>query len=174
MTGRNAAVDAPEEHSHIVKEDPMTPQEEPTRRLFQAVEANDFSAASAALAAGADPNGRDDLQRTPLHFAAYAGHLEVARLLLDNGADPAARDDWQQTPLHSAAGNGHEEPARLLIAKGADPDATDELQRTPMLLAAARGDTDMVQLLQEGPVNRQGHADRIAKRRGGQGPEVGG
>ena len=37
--------------------------------------------------------------RTPLHFAAESGHLEVARILLRAGADPMARDEKGYTPL---------------------------------------------------------------------------
>ncbi|HEV3083499.1 MAG TPA: ankyrin repeat domain-containing protein, partial [Gemmataceae bacterium] len=55
---------------------------------------------------GADPNARNDRQRTPLHRAADNGHADLARLLIEKGADANARDKWQETPLHIAAGNG--------------------------------------------------------------------
>lgn len=46
---------------------------------------------------------------TPLHWAAYSGHLDMVRFLVDRGADVSARDDeWQGTPESWAARRGHE------------------------------------------------------------------
>jgi len=53
---------------------------------------------------------------TPLHWAAYSGQLQAARLLLDRGADPKARDAFGFTPLHYAA---EKELVDLLLDRGA-------------------------------------------------------
>jgi ankyrin repeat protein len=73
-------------------------------------------------------------ERTPLHVAAEAGRLEVARLLIDSGADVMARDEGDNaTPLHWAAQNGHLEVVRLLLDRGADPNACDDVhERGPL------------------------------------------
>ncbi|HYO84151.1 MAG TPA: ankyrin repeat domain-containing protein [Bryobacteraceae bacterium] len=63
---------------------------------------------------------------TPLHLAAEAGHLEIARALIDAGADVNARSgETSQTPLHFAARAGQVEMAKLLLVHGADPAIRD-------------------------------------------------
>src|SRR5580765_5954869 len=64
----------------------MNPQEA-TQKLFQAALSNKYTDAAAALAAGADPNAKDEWGSTPLHWAAGHGNSDFARLLIDKGAD---------------------------------------------------------------------------------------
>lgn len=56
---------------------------------------------------------------TPLHFAAYYGHADIAELLLAHGADINARGG-NQTPLSRAVVRRHFQVASLLIEKGAE------------------------------------------------------
>lgn len=56
---------------------------------------------------------------TPLHFAAQAGHKQLAQLLISNGANVNAKDEHAVTPLHYAASEGQKELAELLIATDA-------------------------------------------------------
>ena len=44
------------------------------------------------LKAGADPNGRDAKEWTPLHFAAAGGNLSCVQLLMKYKANPQAKD----------------------------------------------------------------------------------
>lgn len=44
-------------------------------------------------------------QATPLHRAAYGGHVDIVKLLLRHGADPRAEDADGQTP-YDKAGKG--------------------------------------------------------------------
>ena len=60
---------------------------------------------------------------TPLHFATFKGHKEIAELLIAKGADLNAKDKKGRTPLFGAAQDGQKEIAELLIAKGADVNA---------------------------------------------------
>ena len=62
---------------------------------------------------------RDNDQRTPLHWACYNGHTEVAMALMERGADIDARDNKQRTPLHYACIKGHTEVAMALMERGA-------------------------------------------------------
>lgn len=58
------------------------------------------SAISAPPSALADFDARDADGRTPLHWSAYKGHADCARLLLALGASPRAPDNERATPLH--------------------------------------------------------------------------
>lgn len=51
--------------------------------LHKAVRAGDGGKVQALLAAGSDPDRRDDLGRTPLAWAVEAGETEICRMLLD-------------------------------------------------------------------------------------------
>jgi ankyrin repeat protein len=64
---------------------------------------------------------------TPLHLAAFFGHVEAVRLLLDAGAAVAAvsANSLRNTPLHAATAGKHIDAALLLLEHGADPRATD-------------------------------------------------
>jgi ankyrin repeat protein len=55
---------------------------------------------------------------TPLHVAAWKGHIAVARALVDRGADLGLRDEEGQTPFEQAASSGHAELAESLRSRG--------------------------------------------------------
>lgn len=62
---------------------------------------------------GFDLNPTD--RRTPLHEAAFHGHLDIVRMLIALGADPTARDpDHHSTPLGWAEYNHRHDVARYL------------------------------------------------------------
>lgn len=86
---------------------------------------------------------------TPLHYAAYFGHPDLARLLLDHGADAdvEARNPSRVRPLHSAAARGDVTICRMLLDAGADPDRRQEGGFTPLMSAALHGRTELVEEL---------------------------
>ncbi|XP_078384426.1 oxysterol-binding protein-related protein 1-like [Oculina patagonica] len=57
---------------------------------------------------------------TPLHLAAYFGHMNVVKALLEKGADVNARNGMGDTPLHRAAFTGRADVVTLLIQYNAD------------------------------------------------------
>ena len=80
---------------------------------------------------------------TPLHAAAAAYRLEIAKLLLKSGADPrAAKNHRHSQPIHYAADGSAVSPCwnpkrqvemiQLLIESGADPNAQDKNGATPL------------------------------------------
>ena len=73
--------------------------------------------------AGADPDGRQPGEETPLHWAASSNDAHVAAALIDAGADVNAVDGSIGTPLGNAVGYGCWEVARLLVAHGARVEA---------------------------------------------------
>lgn len=96
---------------------------------------------------GVDDHAPDGF--TPLHYAAFFGHLELAELLVARGATLScvAKNDLSVTPLHSALAGRHREIARLLITSGADVCAKQQLGWTPLHTAAHTGDAELAELL---------------------------
>ena len=86
---------------------------------------------------------------TALHFAAFFGKPEAARVLLEHGADVAAwtRNPFANQPLHAASAGRHIEVCRVLVSAGADVDARQHGGFTPLHEAAQHGDIELVELL---------------------------
>jgi len=87
------------------------------------------------LAAGADPNARDEDGWTPLHLAATYDGAEAVAALLAGGADLNARDEDGWTPLHVAALVGGAEAVAALLDEGADDGARTAAGLLPADLA---------------------------------------
>jgi ankyrin repeat protein len=95
---------------------------------------------------------RDKDGSTPLHGAAWKGHVAVAELLLEAGADVNARsrnEHYGDTPLHAAAHGNQRAVAELLIARGADVRTASCNGRTPLQETAIHNATAVARLLRE-------------------------
>jgi ankyrin repeat protein len=86
---------------------------------------------------------------TPLHLAAFIGHLGAARLLVQHGADVAApaRNASKVQPLHSAVAAQHPGIAALLLQHKAPRDPRQAGGYTPLHAAAKSGDLETLGLL---------------------------
>ena len=86
---------------------------------------------------------------TPLHYAAFFGREEIARLLLESGAEVnvAADNPTRVHPLHSAAAIGAHEICRQLLERGADANARQQLGFTALMSAAMLGNEELVRML---------------------------
>jgi ankyrin repeat protein len=91
---------------------------------------------------------------TPLHYAAFFGHPDAARVLIDAGAEleaPSRNTQFAQDarPLHSAAAAREHEVARLLLEAGADPNAEQHGGFTPLRQADENDDEELAALLRQ-------------------------
>lgn len=108
-------------------------------------------------------SSKDDLVgNTPLHWAAFDGHKDVAEFLLANKAKIDARNKSGLTPLHIAAAIGHKNMAELLLANKAEGNAKGygKVSGTPLHAAAGNGHREMVDLLLANKVDVNAKDDR--------------
>ncbi|KAF3179855.1 hypothetical protein TWF788_006859 [Orbilia oligospora] len=100
-----------------------------------------------------DPDSRDEIERTPLSYAAEFGREGIVERLLETGkANPNLRDRTGATPLLHAAARGQEGIVKILLERGnVDPDTRDRKGRTPLsyVVEWGREDTGTVKLLME-------------------------
>ncbi|HEY6987877.1 MAG TPA: ankyrin repeat domain-containing protein [Bryobacteraceae bacterium] len=89
---------------------------------------------------------------TPLHLAAFFGHVGLANALVDRGAAVNSRstNPMKNTPLHAASAGGHLTLVELLLKRGANPNATQEGGWTALHGAAQSGHREMVEALLAG------------------------
>jgi ankyrin repeat protein len=129
-------------------------------RLLDANPALDvFDAASTGRTRGMEEllDGEPELARgwsadgfTALHYAAFFGQEEAARILLERGAEVevvARNESIRVTPLHSAAAGSHAAIVELLVEAGADPNAAQDGGFTPLHSAAQNDDRESAEAL---------------------------
>jgi len=92
-------------------------------------------------------NAKGENQKTPLHWAAEAGHAEIVEFLVSKGAEINILNVISETPLHYAAVYGHKGIVELLLKKGAKVNIVDHAKRTPLFMTAFYGRKGIVKLL---------------------------
>jgi ankyrin repeat protein len=103
----------------------------------------------ALLAAGARVNeaSSNGMRVMPLHSAAAAQSVPIARLLLEHGAAVNTRQGGGFTPLMEAAFNGQSEMVELLVRHGADPSMKDDDGKSAADHARAQGHSALAERL---------------------------
>ncbi|XP_019938288.1 ankyrin repeat and SAM domain-containing protein 3 [Paralichthys olivaceus] len=84
---------------------------------------------------------------TPLMYAAYIGHDNIANLLLEAGVNVNATTAKGLTPLMLAASCGNESIAYFLLQQGAELELKDSLGWTALLHCTSTGHQQMVRFL---------------------------
>ncbi|TKS75775.1 Ankyrin repeat domain-containing protein 6 [Collichthys lucidus] len=91
--------------------------------------------------------------RSPLHLAAYKGHIEVVRILLKAGCDLDIQDDGEQTALQRAAVVGNSDIISALIQEGCALDRQDKDGNTALHEVSWHGFSHSVKLLVKAGAN---------------------
>ena len=132
---------------------------------FEAAALGDTSRLRAVLDDDASlTNAWSDDGFTPLHYAAFFGQPDAARLLVERGADLEARSTNEQfaldaAPLHSASAAGQLEVCRVLLEAGADVNAVQHGGYTALLDAAANKNRELFDFLLERGADRDARLD---------------
>ena len=88
--------------------------------------------------------------RRPLHEAAEANHLEMAKFLIEAGADVDATSARGQTALYLATLMGRRQMVQILISAGADVDIG--VSKSPLMIACKLGWLGVVKSLLESSI----------------------
>ena len=115
--------------------------------LVEAARAADAGAVRAPLERSGDVNTAQADGTTALHWVAYKGHVETARLLLGAGADGEAANRYGVTLLALVAGRGSAAIVEALLGGGADPNTTLPAGETVLMSAARTGNVYVLRLL---------------------------
>jgi 26S proteasome non-ATPase regulatory subunit 10 len=92
-------------------------------------------------------NAVDVDTRTPLHWAASSGSIDITRFLIDQKAEVDKPDNSGWTPLHIAASAGQEEIVKELVGAGADVNRKNDKGITPLHYAASKSRVDIGKFL---------------------------
>ncbi|KAM0723041.1 hypothetical protein Q7P37_001240 [Cladosporium fusiforme] len=108
--------------STLIHNVPTKPPDDPIHAdLIRAcAEGQGWHRLSMLLSKGANVDHKDQLDRSPLHLAAFGGHLDTVRVLLDAGADIHTVGKWIGTPLSLASLRGHAAVVELILDRKAN------------------------------------------------------
>ena len=117
--------------------------------LRKACKEGEFAAVQMLIGRGASVHSYDEaFERTPLHFAAQAGHKTICALLISHGASVDAVDISCVAPLHLAAERGYADVCEWLCRSGgANVCAKTPSGSTPLHYAANNNHTETASAL---------------------------
>ncbi|CAH1795976.1 unnamed protein product [Owenia fusiformis] len=118
-------------------------------RLHEAAKKNNPATIKKMLEEKVDVNSKNNLDRTPLMWAAAKGHNEIVSILLAAGADMEAEDKYAMRPMLWAAWFGHKDTVRLFINAGADANGYNKLGLNVIHCAASGNNVELMELLHE-------------------------
>jgi ankyrin repeat protein len=129
--------------------------------LIAAAGNGDLARIAALLKKGANVNGRDAEDRTPVMAATYGRHASAVEALIRAGADVNQRDRMLNNPFLYAGAEGLLDIVKLAAAAGADPRLTNRYGGTALIPAAERGHVEMVDWLLANTKVEVNHVNRL-------------
>ncbi|UCG28774.1 MAG: ankyrin repeat domain-containing protein, partial [Bacteroidales bacterium] len=119
-----------------------------SQEIFKAVKSNDSAKVKALIEKDVSlTNAKDDVNNTPLHYAAENGYLTLVELLVSKGADIKTTNNQLNSPLNMAILNGKDDVSEYLIENGSDLHHQNIMGYTPLHLAARHNRITAVRLL---------------------------
>lgn len=116
--------------------------------LFDAARLGRADLVAVLVAAGADPNARDDRGFTPLMLTAYNDQMDTVEALLALHADPCLPDrDQGNTAQMGVAFRGYDAMAARLLKAPCNANAANKVGQTALMMAALFGPTAQVRML---------------------------
>ncbi|GMH09151.1 hypothetical protein Nepgr_010991 [Nepenthes gracilis] len=116
--------------------------------LHTAARSGDLNAVDSVLSSNPLAiNSRDKLSRTPLHLAAWAGHVEVVSYLCKHKADVGAAAMDDMAAIHFAAQRGYLEVVRTLLSSGVSVKASNRKGMTALHYAAQGSHLELAKYL---------------------------
>ena len=110
--------------------------------------------------AGADIETKDDMGRSPLHWACLSGALDVVKLLAKAGAGVRVTDNDGDTCLIPASHHGHTDIVRYLVGlKEVDVNHKSDDGRSALLSAICKKHADVVEVLIDAGADIEGKED---------------
>ncbi|XP_069975828.1 ankyrin-1 isoform X2 [Penaeus vannamei] len=124
---------------------------EAMNKIVKALRRGDQRAIEEKISEGFDVNTilqeENELDGSPLHFAADEGHTSIAAFLLNHGPNVDCKNSKGLTPLHLAAWGGHTEFIKLLFAKNCNTRATTNEGLTAIHLASRGGHLEAIEAM---------------------------
>ena len=137
----------PDENArHSLRLDPASPIDV---ILSEAVQYGYEMIAGLALHKGADINGVNNQNKSPLYVAVLKGNISMAQLLIQKGADVNHQCGDYGNALQAAAVGNHGLLVELLIASGADVNAQGRKYGSALIAAIVTGNINTVHILLE-------------------------
>ncbi|MBN8866545.1 MAG: ankyrin repeat domain-containing protein [Solirubrobacterales bacterium] len=123
--------------------------EEGTPAVVAATKAGDLEAVRALLAAGADPNAKDDMQDSAYLYAGAEGLDDILKLTLTHGADVTSTNRYGGTALIPASEHGHVSTVRILLDAGVPVNHVNNLNWTALheAIVLGTGSADHIQVV---------------------------
>ena len=102
---------------------------------------------------------------TPLHEAAWRGHVAIAEALIAAGANVSLKTRGGATPLHRAVEGGRVSLVALLISADADVNAAygTRTERTPLRFSQSHSDAEAVALIVDLLIAAGGHWGTVCR-----------
>lgn len=117
--------------------------------LFSCIADEKFLGVKLAIDKGASVNAKDEVEWTPLHYAAFNGNEKIARFLLNKPEIKVnEKENGGATGLMIASARGHDLIAEMLLScKDVKINIQDNLGMTALMLAIESGNIEIAKTL---------------------------